>query len=295
MDTTKGLRAPSAPVQAEEPRASWNKVWGAGVPHDGALSDFTAMSAAEWRAATGSNLLESVRDGAANVIGSRIRTAREGVNSKRAEFCKLLQIHENTLAKMERGESLPDAVQLMQIAALTDRSVMWLLGGSQQPPAQAGGGEANVPKSLEAVEVGDMIYVPLFDVRASAGTGAFNDQERVLHMRAFAADYIRRDLHILHNQIALVTIVGNSMEPEIHSGDVGMIDRRDKDIGVEGPHLVRIDGGLLLKMVQRLPGGVLRVSSKNQLSSPFDINVMDGTLADFEVIGRLRWAGVTFN
>lgn len=292
MDTTKSSQIPSPP-QGVESRASWDQVWGSGSLDIAALTDFTAVSADDWRAAVDGNLLEPMRDGAANAIGSRIRAAREGISSKRAEFCRLLQIHENTLAKMERGESLPDAVQLMQIAALTGRQVIWLLGGGLQEPSRNGDGSP--PNSTEAVELDGVVYVPLFDVRASAGTGAFNDQERVLQMRPFAADYIRRDLHILHNQMALVTIVGNSMEPDIHSGDVGLIDRRDKDISVEGPHLVRIDGGLLLKMVQRLPGGVLRVSSKNQLSSPFDINVMDGTLNDFEVIGRLRWAGVRFN
>lgn len=292
MSTKKSSEETPASPRVEKPRASWAKVWIAGIRAPDPTIDYTTLSDADWRVAADTNVLESVREGASNVIGSRIRAAREAVNSKRSEFCKLLQIHENTLAKMERGETLPDAVQLVQIAALTGQQVMWLLGRDSHEPA--GGGDKPQPKSIEAVEVGDVIYVPLFDVRASAGTGAFNDQERVLHMRAFDSDYIRRDLGIQHNQIALVTIVGNSMEPEIHSGDIGMIDRRDKDISVEGPHLVRIDGGLLLKMVQRLPGGVLRVSSKNQLASPFDINVMDGTLTDFEVIGRLRWAGVSF-
>lgn len=292
MDTIKSSRRPSSPSPGQS-RAAWDQIWGAGTRDDAALSDFTTVSSEDWRTAAEGNLLESVREAAANVIGSRLRAAREGIGSKRSEFCKLLQIHENTLAKMERGESLPDAVQLVQIAALTGRQVLWLLGGGEQEPFRSSDGSP--PNSVEAVELDGVVYVPLFDVRASAGTGAFNDQERVLQMRPFAADYIRRDLHILHNQMALVTIVGNSMEPDIHSGDVGLIDRRDKDISVEGPHLVRIDGGLLLKMVQRLPGGILRVSSKNQLSSPFDINVMDGTLNDFEVIGRLRWAGVRFN
>lgn len=292
MDTTKSSRKPPAPLPGKS-RAAWDQVWGAGTLEDAALRDFTVVCADDWRTAAEGNLLESMREGAANVIGSRLRAAREGISSKRSEFSKLLQIHENTLAKMERGESLPDAVQLLQIAALTGRQVLWLLGGGEHEASWSSDGSP--PNSVEAVELDGVVYVPLFDVRASAGTGAFNDQERVMQMRPFAADYIRRDLHILHNQMALVTIVGNSMEPDIHSGDVGLIDRRDKDISVEGPHLVRIDGGLLLKMVQRLPGGVLRVSSKNQLSSPFDINVMDGTLNDFEVIGRLRWAGVRFN
>lgn len=193
---------------------------------------------------------------------------------------------------MERGESLPDAMQLLQVAALTGRSVLWLLGAS---------GDASLsrqtlarPRGVIAVEEGNAVYVPLFDLRASAGHGAFNDDEQVIDMRPFTLDYVRRELHISHNELALVTVVGNSMEPDIHSGDVVLVDRRDKEISVEGPHLVRIDGALLVKLVQRRPGGILRVASKNPAYAPFDISVTDGDPQDFEVLGRVRWAGVTF-
>jgi phage repressor protein C with HTH and peptisase S24 domain len=144
------------------------------------------------------------------------------------------------------------------------------------------------------VVVGDQVFVPLFALNVSAGNGAFNDEERVLDMRAFALDYVRNELRITHDELAMVNVVGNSMEPHIHSGDVVLVDRRDKEISVEGPHLVRVDGALLVKNVQRRPGGFLRVSSRNEEYEPFEINVMSEQLHDFEVLGRVRWAGVTF-
>lgn len=253
--------------------------------------DFATLSGNAWRSLQEAGAVENVRRALLRYLGGRIREARTQSEMSLPKLAKLLDVHENTLGKMERGISLPDAMQLLQIAALTGKTVPWLLGAPEQATPVAGD---PVPRSLTAVEHGDMIYIPLFDLRASAGPGAFNDQEQVLVMRPFARDYIRRELHILHNEIALVTVVGNSMEPEIHSGDVVLVDRKDKDISVEGPHLVRVDGSLLVKLVQRRPGGVLRVASKNELYPPFDINVMSGELSDFEVLGRVRWAGVTF-
>lgn len=220
-------------------------------------------------------------------IGGRLREAR-GIRS-RTDMAELLGVHENTIGKMERGESVPDAIQLLLYAHHTGRPVLWLLG---QDAAADDVRRRN--RSTVAVVVGDQVFVPLFAVSVSAGNGAFNDEEQVLDMRAFALDYVRSELRITHDQLALVNVVGNSMEPHIHSGDVVLVDRRDKEISVEGPHLVRVDGALLVKNVQRRPGGVLRVSSKNEEYEPFEINVMSEQLHDFEVLGRVRWAGVTF-
>ena len=207
----------------------------------------------------------------------------------RALVAERLEVHENTVAKMERGQTVPDVIQLQVISAITGRDVLWLLGVDQ---AGLVGGSRK--RSTVALEIGDQLFVPLFGLVVSAGHGAFNDEEQVTDMRAFTIDYVRNDLRISHEELALVNVVGNSMEPHIHSGDVVLIDRRDKDISVEGPHLVRVDGALLVKNVQRRPGGVLRVSSKNDDYAPFDINVMSEQLHDFEVLGRVRWAGVTF-
>lgn len=44
-----------------------------------------------------------------------------------------------------------------------------------------------------------------------------------------------------------------------------------------------------------LPGRVLRVSSHNPAYEPFDIHDTDGASRDFAVMGRVRWAGITFS
>jgi len=276
MNTRKGSEIE---VEASEPAPRWD------VSHPNSLE--SNVDDLLRKSSNNAQMLAAIREALAVRLGQRIREAR-GMTS-RGLMAGNLGVHENTVGKMERGETLPDAVQLQHIAAMTGRSVAWLLG-IEMP------GLGGVPRqrTTEATEVGDQVFVPLFDLQVSAGNGSFNDEESVIDMRAFAADYIRRDLRISHEQLALVNVVGNSMEPEIHSGDVVLIDRRDKDISVEGPHLVRIDGSLLVKLVQRRPGGVLRVASKNESYTPFDINVNAEQLQDFEVLGRVRWAGVTF-
>lgn len=221
-------------------------------------------------------------------LGERIRTCR-GAASREA-FKDFLGVHVNTVGKFERGESMPDAQTLVLIAEHGRRSAQWLLTGED-----FAGGAALVPRSLRAMEAGSYVYVPHFDIQASAGNGFFNDIETVKAMRPFDVSYIRNDLGIQHDELALITVVGTSMEPDLHSRDTVMLDLRSRDVLTEGIHAVRLDGALLVKKLQRLPGRVLRVASSNSAYSSFDIEGRDDTDRDFAVIGRVRWGGVTFN
>lgn len=200
-----------------------------------------------------------------------------------------LRVHENTLGKWERGETVPSALQLVLIARLTETGIATLLGGSPVPPARV----LNEPPrhSTVAVPVGELMFVPLFDERsAAAGEGSFDAVDRVLSMRCFETEYIRRDLGISHNQVALITVVGSDAEPQVRSGDTVLVDRLDTDVTFEGLHLVRIDHALMIKLLQRRPGCIM-VSSNNEAYAPFAVQLNGGT--DFEVLGRCRWAGVT--
>ncbi|WP_304308087.1 S24 family peptidase [Pseudacidovorax intermedius] len=222
----------------------------------------------------------------AAAIGLRIKQARGPLSQK--QLAGMVGVHANTIYKLEKGYP-PDALQILEISKATNVSPCWLLLGDE---AGAGPEPASVvPRSLEAVEMNGYLYVPHFNVQASAGDGFFNDIEQVTTMRPFELQFIRSRLGITHNTLAMINIVGRSYEPVLHAGDAALVDRRDRE-ALEGPHVIRLDGALLVKQLQRLPGRVLRVSSKNTEYEAFDISPSEDAQRDFEVIGRLRWAGV---
>eukprot|EP00456_Euglypha_rotunda_P029182 TRINITY_DN228_c0_g1_i4.p2 TRINITY_DN228_c0_g1~~TRINITY_DN228_c0_g1_i4.p2 ORF type:complete len:115 (-),score=20.01 TRINITY_DN228_c0_g1_i4:650-994(-) len=114
-------------------------------------------------------------------------------------------------------------------------------------------------------------------------------------MRPFDAKYIRGTLGIAHNDLALITVVGSSMQPSLKSKDTVLLDLHANQVQTEGIHAIRIDGALLVKKVQRLPGRTLRISSENPAYESFDIVGTEEIERDFSVIGRVRWGGVTFD
>jgi len=261
-----------APVKADEPVA-WYRY------HAAAAADKAEV--------------KTVRTEARSVFmqqfGQRCRAARGAREIN--DVAAAVGVHRNTIWNVERGDSLPDAFELEVLAREYNTTPTQLLGGEAQGAARSEG----VPHGVRAVQVDELIYVPLFDLRDQAEGAAFTDADSVLAMRPFDAQFIRYDLGIAHDDLAMFGVVGASMEPWLHARDAVLADLRDRDALTEGVHLIRLDGALLMKKLQRLPGKVLRVSSYNPAYEPFDIQGHESADRDFAVLGRVRWAGVTFN
>ncbi len=264
---------PSSPFSVEEPIAWY-------LHHAAAAADKAGLKTVRTEA----------RTAFMRQFGQRCKAARGAREIN--DVAATVGVHRNTIWNIERGDSLPDAFELQVLAKEYGTTPTYLLGGERHESAPPIG---TVFKSVQAVQVDASVYVPLFDAGFSAGSGAFKDIESVIAMRPFDAHFIRYELGIPHNDIAMSVMVGSSMEPWLHSKDTLLTDLKDRDALTEGIHVVRLDGALLVKKLQRLPGKILRVSSYNQAYEPFDIHGHEDADRDFAVLGRVRWAGVAFN
>lgn len=225
-------------------------------------------------------------------LGRRLRAARKAQTIK--SIATQIGVHENTVGKWERGETVPSALQLLELSYIYYVKVEELLGPGPQdeplpPPADA---SADL-RWHEGVIRGEFIHVPLFNLAGSADAHALDTNERVLDMRYFEDSFIWNDLGIKHLRIGLVEVAGSAAEPRIHSGDLVLFDREDTSVTTEGLHLVRIDEALLLKELVRRPGRMV-VRNAGDASSEFEVTLTGGRQAgpDFQVLGRCRWAGI---
>jgi phage repressor protein C with HTH and peptisase S24 domain len=135
-------------------------------------------------------------------------------------------------------------------------------------------------------------YIPLLDVSAQAGGGRLvGHSEPVVDVLAFKEDWIRQELRKSPEDLRLIFVDGDSMEPELRSGDIVLVDSTDTNARREGVYVIRMDGALLVKQLQRLPGGGIRVVSANPSYETFMIQVADlENGKDFNVVGRVVWA-----
>lgn len=224
----------------------------------------------------------------ASDYGMRIRKVRGGMGL--AEFAAAFDIHKNTLARYERGASLPDAGFLARLCELYSINPTWMLMGSgpeKNPAHYSSDGRKTV------INLDLYVYIPLYNVVASGGDGAFPGSEEIVDALAFKREWIRTELRANPRDLALVMMTGESMQPTLGKDDVLLVNRRVGQARSDGIYLVRAGEALLVKRLQFLPDGAVRVISDNPSYAPFTVRP-DNEATDFRIIGQVVWAGRKF-
>ena len=214
-----------------------------------------------------------------HLVAARIRSLMASQST--AAFARKCGLGESLLRQYLAG-SMPGADKAAQIARANGVTLDWLVLGDDS--------SSIAPRNRVEEPAAGYAYVPLLDVRASAGHGAVIDREHVTDLLAFREEWLRQVLDASPKDVVLLYVQGRSMEPDLRAGDVIMIDIRDTLAEREAIYVLRMDGALLVKELQRLPGGVIRVRSKNAEYDTFDKTVSDiAADDDFAIIGRVVW------
>jgi len=127
-------------------------------------------------------------------------------------------------------------------------------------------------------------------VRVSAGGGAFIDAETEIGMWPFPRDYVFHNLSIASSQqLAIVEVIGDSMEPTLRSGDKILVDLSDTNPATPGVFVMYDGGGTVVKRIERLPAtepAMLRLVSDNPLHGKYEV-----LASDIKIVGRVVWYG----
>lgn len=152
--------------------------------------------------------------------------------------------------------------------------------------------EMHQSMSMQSAQpVAGYVALPLYnDVRAAAGPGAVNGHELADDALMFKEDWIRYELGAKAQDLCLIRVSGDSMEPTLRAGDVILIDHRACRPDREGIYILRMGEMLLVKRLQAVPGGQIRVISDN---AAFDswLFKTDDIGVDVDIIGRVVWSG----
>lgn len=107
----------------------------------------------------------------------------------------------------------------------------------------------------------------------------------------FNEDWLRFELDARPQDLCLLRAAGDSMEPTLRAGDMILIDRRAMRPDREGIYLLHMDGMLLARRLQALPGGLVKVSSDNPAVEAFQVKLADIGSGKLSIFGRVVWAG----
>jgi phage repressor protein C with HTH and peptisase S24 domain len=148
-----------------------------------------------------------------------------------------------------------------------------LLGGPARQPEPAVG----------------LIAIPRFDIRASAGPGAFTDGEIPIAHLGFDERFLKQLSNARATDLSIIRVRGDSMFPTLADGDDIMVDRSAAGAKLhDGIYVLRRDDTLTVKRIAVHPGTRKITISSDNSSYP---SWPDCDPDEVDVIGRVVWAG----
>ncbi len=128
----------------------------------------------------------------------------------------------------------------------------------------------------------DYIGIPRLPLRASAGPGAFPEEEEPFGAFGVTTQWLREQ-GLERGMLSAIAVTGDSMEPTLRDGDEILVDRTPRSLR-DGIHVVRVDGALLVKRLETGRPGLLVLRSDNKAYDPIELPPVE-----VEVIGRVVW------
>lgn len=195
-----------------------------------------------------------------------------------SELSRILGVGRAAVSLAKKKDSVPPR-WILDLAAMYDINPLWLESGRGEPRT------VSMPSSCD--DDGPFFeQVPKVRARLCAGGGSFETGGQVEEYLSFRSEWI----HARGNpqNMVVMEVVGNSMEPELKEGDEVLIDQSENDVLSGGIYAVGVEDTVMVKRVERLPG-TLVLRSDNRDYSP--IHLAGDELQTVRVIGKVLWVG----
>lgn len=203
-----------------------------------------------------------------------------------SELARILDIQPQSVAAARKRQQIPGGwIEL--VAEKLNISSNWLLFGEGSTLREVGSTPASVSRDKVACDV-DMVYVPLVEARMSAGTGSFVTGGDTEKRYGFRADFLSRKGQM--SQMVLMRVEGDSMEPEIHHGDVVLIDQSQNQPRPGALFAIGVEDLVYIKMIDTLPGKII-LKSCNDAYPPLEIDARGDLVDGIRIVGKAIWLG----
>jgi phage repressor protein C with HTH and peptisase S24 domain len=199
---------------------------------------------------------------------------REKLGLSRVAFAEPLGVSPDKIKHIETGKQRADHEILAALRTVYGVDLNTLLTGE-------------IGDDPATIDDPSFVTVPKYTVSASAGDGgSFVAEPLEVSYYAFNIQWIKRR-GLDPSQLQIVTVKGDSMEPKLLHGDLILVDRSQATPSDGSTYVVRICDELVVKHVQRIGRQAISLISANKVYPPREIDLVEGSDTDFEIIGRV--------
>ncbi len=208
-----------------------------------------------------------------------------------AKLAKILGLSTSTVDSYRRGIKTPKFETLAFMQTTYRISLDWMVDGlgSQftdiraaelfsAPPAKCAGPDAGNDDA--ALPPGEFVFIPQMAGTTSRG-GLAPDAATEMRI-AFRRDWIARKG--LPQDMSIIKVQGDSMEPTLQSGDLVLVHHSKDTITRGGLFAITIDQEILIKRIQPLMGQKLLVISDNSKYTSLEI-----AAEEIHINGKVIW------
>lgn len=206
---------------------------------------------------------------------------------KDVQLAAALGVSPQAVSQARKKDRIPEG-WLMRAALRHGISVDAILFGQGHEGERAASRPAvrAVPGGENQCEV-DLVLVPLVAARLSAGPGSLETDSEVLGHFAFRTDWLLRKGN--PDNMVLMRVYGDSMEPTIQHGDMALVDQGKTRIVPHTIYAVGVNEEIYVKQVETLPGHRMILRSHNERYDPIEVDLRGDMADSVRIIGKIIW------
>jgi phage repressor protein C with HTH and peptisase S24 domain len=224
---------------------------------------------------------------------TRLRAARIAAGyESAAAFANAHDLTEATYRSHENGSRTLTIDAGKQYASLLE-NISWqkLLFDEELAVSSAVAMPDNMSQRHKRSSVSPRLCIDELDVRASAGHGALVDGEKLIARWEIPTELIRGFTSAPPDELKIIRVQGDSMEPTLLPGQRVMVDSADRTPSPPGIFVVWDGLGFVIKRVDLVPHSEplrVRISSDNGRYEPYERTLNEAYIQG-RVIGQWRW------
>lgn len=221
-----------------------------------------------------------------------------------AQLATLLGVSPQAISQARKKDKVPES-WLVRMAARYHVPVDWLLHGDgaddRVPHVAPSVRPAAPPREAylrppvvrpghvleEEPQPVEVTLVPLVSASLSAGGGSLDAGAEVLDHFAFSQGWLSGRGN--PDQMVLMKVHGDSMEPAICHGDMVLIDQGKTRIYGHAMYAVGVNEEIYIKQVETLPGNRMLLRSQNERYEPIEVDLRGDMAESVRIIGKVIW------
>lgn len=192
-------------------------------------------------------------------------------------YAEVANISESLLGKYLKGETEPGLTNIFRLANAANMSLSDLFSEKTY-------------QELTTHEF-DLINIPVYECRLPSEGETAKEMVSTKNVIAFRYDWIKTRYRADIDDLFLMFVEGDSMEPTLRHRDIILVNKREALHVRDGIYVLRIDGNLQAKRIARLGGQTVRIISDNPTYPFMDRKIGSLTKDETEIIGRVIWLG----